>query len=436
MKRKVIVACCAVLAAGAAIIGVVGWPEAPEQPILANLALFDSPWAPGRQLLRVGLQAYQLEPSTRPRVHLVFLVDTSGSMSGPDKLPLLQRSLRLLAQEMRPDDQITIVTYADSATVALQPTNAREQGKILDAIDAFFASGRTAGSAGIQVAYRLAEANFDPDAVNRVVLATDGDFNVGISDPDRLKAFIARKRASGVYLSILGFGSGNLNDLLMQRLAQAGNGNASYIDSLMEAQRVLVDEIGSTLLPIATDVKVQIEFNPARVAEYRLIGYETRLLARQDFGNDRIDAGEFGSGQAVTALYELTPADSGVRLVDDLRYRAPTEHARLAVADEVGWLRIRYKVPGSSRSEMIDQPVLPQIRTSFAAAPEDARFAAAIAGFGQLLRDDPHIGDFGFDDVAKIADDARGGDATGYRSEFLRLVRVADGIAATSRALH
>jgi Ca-activated chloride channel family protein len=413
-----------------------GYPEPPtaEQPIGAELALFDAPWAAGRQLLRIGLQGHQ--PSHRRRVHLVFLVDVSGSMASPDKLPLLQQALRLLVRQLQPDDQVAIVTYANAARIALHPTRGSERARILAAIDGFVAGGRTAGAAGIQEAYRLAEAAFDPAALNRVVLATDGDFNVGIADPERLEAFIAGKRASGVYLSVAGFGRGNLNDLLMQRLAQAGNGNAGYIDSLLEAQKVLVDEIGATLLPVATDVKVQIEFNPARVAEYRLIGYQTRLLARPDFRHDRVDAGEIGSGQGVTALYEITPVDSGARLTDDLRYRARPAPVARAGTDEVAWLRIRYKLPGATTSEMIEAPVRAQARTSFDEAPESARFAVAVAGFGQLLRHDPEIGDFDFADVAMIAGTVRGDDRFGYRSEFLRLVRVADGLAAAGEIVN
>ena len=271
----------------------------------------------------------------------------------------------------------------------------------------------------------LAEEAFDENGVNRVILATDGDFNVGISDPGQLEDFVAGKRETGVYLSVLGFGRGNLNDLLMQKLAQAGNGNAGYIDSLLEARKVLVDEMARTLFPIADDVKIQVEFNPAAVAEYRLIGYETRILAREDFNNDRIDAGEVGSGHSVTALYEITAPDSSSRLVDDLRY-GRTAHAAPVNADEIAWLRLRYKHPGGSESELIEQSIPAAIATSFDGAPVDARFAAAVAGFGQVLRQSPHVGDLDFARIYDMAEQAQGDDPFGYRSEFLRLIRLAE----------
>jgi Ca-activated chloride channel family protein len=402
-------------------------PVDADKPFSTHIALFDSPWDEGKQLLRIGLKGYDIQDTERPRANLVFLVDTSGSMSSPDKLPLLKRSFRLLVEEMGDDDRIAIVAYAGSAGVVLEPTKGAEKAKIIRAIEAFSAGGSTAGAEGIREAYRLAEAGFDDGAVNRVILATDGDFNVGISDPDRLEDFIATKRESDVYLSILGFGRGNLNDLLMQRLAQAGNGNASYIDSLMEARKVLVDERGSILFPIADDVKIQIEFNPKKVAEYRLIGYETRMLKQEDFNNDRVDAGEIGSGHTVTALYEITPPDSPSRLVDDLRYGVRKASVVNAAdgADEVAWLRLRYKRPGEDDSHLIEQAVPADAATSFSQAPEEARFAAAVAGFGEVLRRSAHVGTFDLDAVLAIAGSARGEDPFGYRSEFLQLVRLA-----------
>ncbi len=405
-----------------------------DQPFATDVALFTSPWDAGSQLLRIGIKGVEIEEDERPQANLVFLVDTSGSMSSSDKLPLLQRSLGMLVDEMRPEDKIAIVAYAGSAGVVLEPTPGKERAKIMRAIDGFQAGGSTAGGKGIDLAYRLAEANFDEGAVNRVILATDGDFNVGISDPGRLEDFIAGERESGVYLSILGFGRGNLNDHLMQKLAQAGNGNASYIDSLMEARKVLVDEAGSTLFPIADDVKIQIEFNPEKVAEYRLIGYETRMLAREDFNNDQVDAGEIGSGHTVTALYEITPVDSASRLVDDLRYVVPATAVKpvgAADADEIAWLRLRYKRPGEDESQLIEQPVMANAATEFDQAPEEARFAAAVAAFGQILRQSPHIEDIDMEAVLEIAKSARGDDPFGYRAEFLQLVR----LAKSARAL-
>ncbi len=402
-------------------------PGNADHPFATHIALFDTPWDAGKQLLRIGIKGYDIEENERPRANLVFLVDTSGSMASQDKLPLLKRSLRLLVEDMRDDDRIAIVAYAGSAGAVLEPTSGAEKAKIIRAIEDFSADGSTAGADGIREAYRLAEAGFDADAVNRVILATDGDFNVGISDPGRLEDVIAAKRESDVYLSVLGFGRGNLNDLLMQRLAQAGNGNASYIDSLMEARKVLVDEMGSTLFPIADDVKIQIEFNPKKVAEYRLIGYETRMLKQEDFNNDRVDAGEIGSGHTVTALYEITSPQSPSRLVDDLRYGIQPASVASAAddEDEVAWLRLRYKRPGDDDSRMIELPVPAGMATPFDQAPEEARFAAAVAGFGEILRQSPYSGTFDLDAVLAIAGSARGDDPLGYRSEFLQLVRLA-----------
>ena len=402
-------------------------PADADQPFATDIALFSAPWDSGKQLLRIGIKGYDIMDAERPRANLVFLVDTSGSMASTDKLPLLKRSLRLLVEEMRSDDRIAIVAYAGRAGVVLEPTDGAEKATIIRAIEEFSAGGSTAGADGIREAYRLAEAGFDEQAVNRVILATDGDFNVGISDADRLEDIIAAKRASGVYLSVMGFGRGNLNDRLMQRLAQFGNGNASYIDGLMEARKVLVDELGSTLYPIANDVKIQIEFNPKMVAEYRLIGYETRMLKQEDFNNDRVDAGEIGSGHAVTALYEITPPNSPSRLVDDLRYGVrPASLSNAAdKTDEVAWLRLRYKLPGEDNSRLVEQPVLAAASTAFDEAPGEARFAVAVAGFGEILRQSHHVETFDLDAVLEIASSARGEDVFGYRGEFLQLVRLA-----------
>jgi Ca-activated chloride channel family protein len=404
-------------------------PESKEEPFRADVAVFDSPWDSGSQIVRIGLQGYDIPKTTRPPANLVFLVDTSGSMQDPDKLPLVKQSLRLLTEQMQPTDSISIVAYAGDAGVVLEPTKGSERMKILSAIEAFSAGGSTAGAEGIRQAYALAETSFQKNAINRVILATDGDFNVGITDPSELEDFVARKRDTGVYLSVLGFGTGNLNDLMMQKLAQAGNGNASYIDSLMEARKVLVDEMGSTIFTIANDVKIQIEFNPALVAEYRLIGYETRLLNREDFNNDKVDAGEVGSGHAVTALYEITAPDSKSRLVDDLHFQ-PKPDAPQPDSNALAWLKIRYKLPGETESRLIQQPIEAAARTSFEAAPAEARFAVAVAAFGQLLRKDPNVGSMTLADVQRIAAGARGEDAFGYRGEFLRLVQVAQSSAA------
>ena len=404
-------------------------PENREIPFRSDIALFDAPWDEGAQILRIGLKSFDIPAERRPPVNLVFLVDTSGSMHSPDKLPLLQKSLRMLVREMGQEDRVAMVAYAGSAGVILEPTEASNKSKILSAIDNMRAGGSTAGGAGIELAYRLAQDNMREGAVNRVILATDGDFNVGVSNPDQLEDLIAGKRKTGIYLSVLGFGMGNLQDNIMQALAQAGNGNAAYIDNYREARKVLVDEMGGTLFPIADDVKVQIEFNPAYVAEYRLIGYETRMLKREDFNNDKVDAGEIGSGHTVTALYEIVSPDSASRRVDPLRYGTEAPKRKAGVANgELAWLKIRYKLPGASKSGVTVQPVHVNARTSFARAPADARFAIAVAGFGQLLRGGGTVEDFTYDDVLKIANGARGKDPFGYRAEFAQLVRTAAGL--------
>jgi Ca-activated chloride channel family protein len=399
-------------------------PSAKEEPFQTDIAVYDTPWDKGTQIIRVGLQGYDIPPENRPAANLVFLVDTSGSMNSPDKLPLLKKSLGMLVDQMNETDTISIVAYAGSAGVVLEPTKGSEKRKIMAALNNFRASGSTAGTEGIRQAYALAEANFDKEALNRVILATDGDFNVGHTENSTLEDYISRKRETGVYLSILGFGRGNYKDDRMQVLAQAGNGNAAYIDNLMEARKVLVDEMGSTLFSIANDVKIQVEFNPAYVAEYRLIGYETRLLAREDFNNDKVDAGEVGSGHEVTALYEITPPDSKSRLIDDLRY-GKTAAAGAEESGEIALFRLRYKLPGEATSTLMEQPIMAVARVSFDAAPAEARFATAVAGFGQLLRGAVNVDSFSYDDVLGIAQAAKGEDAFGYRSEFLQLVRLA-----------
>jgi Ca-activated chloride channel family protein len=404
-------------------------PTDREAPFRATVSVFPTPWNPETKLVHIGLRGLELRPGRRPRANLVFLLDVSGSMESPDKLPLLKSAFRLLVENLAPEDTVAIVVYAGAAGTVLEPTPARERARILEAIDRLEAGGSTAGAAGIVQAYALAEANFDPDGVNRVILATDGDFNVGITSPEELKGFVERKRATGVCLTVLGFGQGNLNDALMQKLAQNGNGNAAYIDTLNEARKVLVEEAGSTLVPIAQDVKIQVEFNPAQVAEYRLIGYETRLLRREDFNDDGVDAGDVGAGHRVTALYEIALAGGRGRRIDDLRYGgggAEAPSPRGAGAGEYAFLKIRYKLPGESRSRLITTPITPaQEHRSLEATPGEARFAAAVAAFGQILRGDPRVGTFRYEDVLAQAQPVRGDDPYGYRAEFLNLVRLA-----------
>ena len=400
-------------------------PRSAEQPFSTNVAVFPSPFRDGRKLVRIGIKGYAINHAARPHANLVFLVDTSGSMQEPNKLPLVQQSLRMLVDELDPSDTVAIVTYAGNAGTALEPTPVSDKLKILRVIDRLDAGGSTAGAEGIRQAYALAEANFDKSGVNRVILATDGDFNVGITNQDELKGYIERERVKGVFLSVLGYGMGNYNDALMQTLAQNGNGAAAYIDTLAEARKTLVEEASSTLFPIAKDVKIQVEFNPATVAEYRLIGYETRALNRDDFDNDKVDAGDVGSGQSVTALYEVVPV-GGPRTMRDLRYGAKVAAAN--AGSELGYVKIRYKLPKSDTSRLISTPISRSLEVpTFAQAPQDARFAAAVAGFAEMLRGGKYSGTMSYDDVLRIANGAKGKDEYGYRAEFVQLVRAAKG---------
>ncbi len=408
-------------------------PDDRSVPFRPTVSVFPTPWNPHTRLLHIGIQGFDLVPDERPRANLVFLIDVSGSMGMPDKLPLLKNAFRMLVDRMQSEDTVALVVYAGSAGTVLEPTPVRDKGKILAALDRLEAGGSTAGGEGIRRAYALAESSFDPKGVNRVILATDGDFNVGIQDPETLQHFVEREREKGIYLSVLGFGQGNYNDILMQKLAQNGNGNAAYIDTLQEARKVLVEEAASTLFPIANDVKLQVEFNPARVAEYRLIGYESRQLRREDFNNDRVDAGEIGSGHSVTALYEITPVGSPARRIDDLRYGSrKEENSKAGASGEIAFLRIRYKLPGAQESRLVERPILPaDVRATVQGASEDSRFAAAVAAFGQKLRGGAYLEGYTWDDILSLAEAARGTDRFGYRTEFLNLVR----LAGTARAM-
>ncbi len=406
-------------------------PENREQPFKTNVSVMPTPWNTNTRLLRIGIKGFELPKQEAPKANLVFLIDTSGSMNAPDKLPLLLNSFKLLLSSLKPDDTVAIVTYAGSAGTVLEPTKVADRNKILSALERLNAGGSTAGAEGIRQAYQLAERQIDSAGVNRVILATDGDFNVGISDTGELKSFIERKRASGVTLSVLGFGRGNYNDELMQALAQNGNGNAAYIDTLNEARKVLVEEAGSTLFTIARDVKLQLEFNPATVSEYRLIGYETRILNREDFNNDKVDAGDIGAGHTVTALYEITPVGADSRLVDDLRYQSEPAKPGAASADEYAFMKIRYKLPDSDTSTLIAAPVKRASEVaSVSQASGDDRFAASVAAFGQVLRGGRYTGSFSYDDVVSLAQSAKGEDRFGYRAEFINLVRLAKSAAA------
>ncbi len=395
--------------------------ESRTAPFTVSTDVVASPWQAGNKLVRVGIKGFDMSEPLRSNI--VFLLDVSGSMNSPNKLPLVKQSMSLLLDQLQPEDTVAIAVYAGAAGMVLEPTKASEKQKILAAMGRLNAGGSTAGAAGIKLAYELAEANFIEDGVNRVILATDGDFNVGITSRDELKGFIERKRDAGIYLSVLGFGQGNYHDAMMQQLAQNGNGVAAYIDTLGEAQKVLVDEATSTLFPIAGDVKIQVEFNPAAVKEYRLLGYESRMLNREDFNNDAVDAGEIGAGHRVTAIYEITPAD-GKGLIDPLRYGNQAQAAS-SFDNEVGFIKFRYKLPGEKTSRLISQPIPGEGVSTDDLQRQETMFAVAVAGFAQLLRGGEYTGDWTYDDALQLAIANKGDDVFGYRAELTQLIRKA-----------
>lgn len=399
-------------------------PQKRQTPFATYTSVVDSPWKAGNKLIHIGIQGYQLATGEIPQSNLVFLLDVSGSMDEPDKLPLVKQSMSLLLDTLKPEDTISIVVYAGAAGTVLEPTKVKEKAKILAALNNLQAGGSTAGAEGIALAYQLAETNFNAKGVNRIILATDGDFNVGQTSDDDLQDLIERKRDKGIYLSVLGFGQGNYQDEMMQTLAQNGNGTAAYIDTLSEAQKVLVTEATSNLFPIAKDVKIQVEFNPNTVKEYRLIGYETRALNREDFSNDKVDAGEIGAGQRVTAIYEITPAGAA-GLLEESRYQ-PKPNADTNKNSEYAFLRLRYKLPNENQSKLIETPieknVLLEVNPVYR---QEVNFSIAVAGFAQLLRGSNYAGDFTYDKVIELAQANKGQDEFGYRTEFVQLVRKA-----------
>lgn len=411
-------------------------PTSAETPFKSTVSVMPTPWNQHTKLMHVAIKGFNRAPAQQPKANLVFLIDVSGSMDEPDKLPLLRSAFRMLVNQLRADDTVSIVTYAGDAGTVLEPTKVSDRDKILQAINTLEPGGSTAGEAGIREAYRQAEQSFVKDGVNRVMLATDGDFNVGQTDDDDLKRLVEEKRKSGVFLSVFGFGRGNLNDQMMQTIAQNGNGTAAYIDTLAEARKVLVEDASSTLFPIAKDVKIQVEFNPGAVAEYRLVGYETRTLAREDFNDDQVDAGEIGSGHSVTAIYEITPRGSPAQKMDDLRYGEATENpAGSGNADEYAFVKIRYKRPDEDSSKLISAPVTPSDEVaSFDSAGVDQRFSVAVAAFGQKLRGESAMADFSYERIASLADASRGADPYGYRAELLSLVRLASSLEPSSQS--
>jgi Ca-activated chloride channel family protein len=394
-----------------------------ETPFRTTTHIVQTPWNPETTLLEIGIKGY-VPKGERPAVNLVFLIDVSGSMEDADKLPLLKSGMRMLTDQLRPEDKVAIVVYAGAAGVVLEPTS--DKAKINAALDQLQAGGSTAGGEGIQLAYAMAKQGHVDGGINRIILATDGDFNVGVTDIDDLKKMIEENRKSGIALTTLGFGEGNYNDALMEQIADVGNGNYGYVDSLKEAKRLLVDQLDATIQTIAKDVKVQVEFNPAVVAEYRLIGYENRALKREDFNNDQKDAGEIGAGHTVTALYEIALKGSKGLVVDPLRYGSePQATAEPAVKpEEFAFLRLRYKAPDGDVSKLIETP----LATARLGKPEstnpELEFAAAVAAFGQKLRGGDYLKDYSYDQIAELAKAARGSDDDGTRAEFIELVEM------------
>ncbi|MHC4401178.1 MAG: vWA domain-containing protein [Planctomycetota bacterium] len=407
--------------------------EGPEGdvPFAAHVEVAGCPWKPEHRLVRVGLKGKEIPSEQRPECNLVFLLDVSGSMDSPDKLPLLKRGMKLLAGQLRENDRVAIVVYASAEGLALPSTPGSDRRRIVAALDSLQAGGTTAGGAGIELAYRVARQNFIAGGVNRVLLCTDGDFNVGTTSTAALERMVEERATSGVFLSVLGFGRGNLNDAMMENISNKGNGNYAYVDGITEARKVLVEQMGGTLVTIAKDVKIQIEFNPAQAAAYRLIGYENRILAAEDFNDDKKDAGEIGAGHTVTALYEVVPTgvEADVPSVDPLKYQSATRPSDdESVRQELLTLKLRYKAPDAGKSKRLEFSVV-DAGNSFGQASPDLQFVAAVASFGMLLRNSEHKGTATYDAVLEIATAAKGPDAHGYRAELLEMVRRAKTLA-------
>ncbi|RZJ02972.1 MAG: DUF3520 domain-containing protein [Brevundimonas sp.] len=411
-------------------------PDSANAPFAITTVVAASPWSPGRQIVHVGLQGYELPAGERKALNLTFMVDVSGSMMSPDKLDLAKKSMNLIIDQLRPEDRVAVTFYASDVGTAVGPTPGDQKLKLRCAVAALNSGGSTAGAQGMVNAYQQAEAAFGRDKVNRILMFTDGDFNVGVTDDQRLEDYVAAKRQTGIYLSVYGYGRGNYQDARMQAIAQAGNGTAAYVDDLPEARRLFGPMFNRGAFPIADDVKIQVEFNPGRVSEYRLIGYETRLLNEEDFNNDRIDAGEVGSGASVTAIYEITPV-GGPSQVPERRYDG---NRSLGVgggdpSGEVGFVQVRYKLPGEANSRLIQRVVSNSGNPSGSTQPpESTRWALAVAAFGQKLRGDPWMGaDYGWSDILEQAQGARGEDPWGDRAEFVQLVRAAQGLPTQDR---
>ncbi|MCV9388199.1 vWA domain-containing protein [Reichenbachiella ulvae] len=395
-----------------------------DDPFSINTEIAQAPWNEQHQLVHIGLQGKNIPTENLPPSNLVFLLDVSGSMSSPNKLPLLKSGFKLLVQQLRPQDRVAIVVYAGAAGMVLPSTSGKEKDKILEALDKLQAGGSTAGGAGINLAYQIAKENFQPEGNNRIILATDGDFNVGESSNASMERLIEKKREEGVFLTVLGFGMGNYKDSKMETLADKGNGNYAYIDNILEAKKVLVNEFGGTLFTIAKDVKIQVEFNPTKVQAYRLIGYENRALKDEDFNDDKKDAGELGAGHTVTALYEIIPVGviSKFSPVDDLKYQETKITESASASNELMNVKLRYKSPKGSESQLIEQPLMDR-SVDLSESSENFRWSASVAAFGMILRDSEFKGDFETKDALAMAKAAKGTDVNGYRSEFIQLVK-------------
>ncbi|MDH5719439.1 MAG: VWA domain-containing protein [Spirochaetia bacterium] len=406
-------------------------PKDNEKPFSVNSETSTAPWNKERKIVHIGIKGKEIKPENIPPRNLVFLLDVSGSMSAENKLPLLKKALKLLVQQLNHKDKVAIAVYAGSSGLVLPPTSGENGQAILSAFDRLQAGGSTNGGQGIELAYKTASEMFNENAVNRVILATDGDFNVGVTNQGDLTRLIEEKRKSGIFLTVLGFGMGNYKDSTMEKLADKGNGNYAYIDTFAEARKTLLEEAASTLITIAKDVKIQVEFNPALVKAYRLIGYENRMLKKEDFNDDKKDAGEIGAGHTVTALYEIVPPEGEVNLqkVDDLKYQTPASSNYGSNSSELLTVKIRYKEPKEEKSKLISYPVK-DTNTLFENSSENLRFSAAVAGFGMLLRDSEYKGSSSFDMVYETAKNALGKDKNGYRAEFLRLVRLSQDLSS------
>jgi Ca-activated chloride channel homolog len=405
-----------------------------DDPFVIHTEIAACPWNEQHRLVHIGLKGKEISTEKLPPANLVFLVDVSGSMDDPNKLPLVQASMKLLTGQLRENDKVAIVVYAGAAGLVLPSTSGFNKTKIKEAIDHLQAGGSTAGAAGIQLAYKIAQENFIENGNNRVILATDGDFNVGTSSDDELVSLIEKERKSNIFLTVLGFGTGNYQDNKMQQLADKGNGNHSYIDNLNEAKKVLVNEFGSTLFTIAKDVKIQVEFNPAKVQSYRLIGYENRMLQKEDFNDDKKDAGELGAGHTVTALYEIVPLgvqDNFSGKTDQLKYQSAPALTN-SFTNELLTIKFRYKKPGGDKSELIVHPVTDE-NIALENTSGNFRFSAAVASFGMLLRNSAYKQNSSYSDVIALAENATGKDPNGYRKEFITLVETAKALSVAKK---